>query len=306
MFTPVALPAPSTVSAYHGTVAYSRFDGKAFSLVVGGKVARVATRSVPFDVDLGPDASGRTVAVYSRCASDPNANFGAGAMSYPDGYAQGCRVFLYDPAVDRERPVANASGFMPAIWRDTVVYAVGSATGALYARVGGRTVRLNDGGRSFCRVNGRCEAGTSVSYSGVDIEGTRVAVAREVGGIGEAGGTQMVLTGIGRRPKVVEARENGISYLAMRFPSLRSGSLYYAETCAGDPGGCSQTFRRYSSSGVESVASSPSSYLTGFAQDGANAYFVRAPEDHWDKDFRRVCPCRLDVTVPRYRATSRR
>src|SRR3954447_2154250 len=143
---PVTLPAPSIVSAYHSTVAYSAYKNGLWSLVVGGKTVPVKPRRVPFDVDLGPDARGRTVAVYSRCASDPNPNFGAGAMAYPDGYAQGCQVYLYDPAARRERPVANAAGFMPAIWKDTVVYAVGSETGSLYARVQGRVRRVNDGG----------------------------------------------------------------------------------------------------------------------------------------------------------------
>src|SRR3954453_263478 len=106
-------------------------------------------------------------------------------MSYPDGYAQGCRVYLYDPAAQRERPLANASGFMPAIWRDTVVYAVGSSSGALYARVGGRARRLDGGPRA-----------RGVSYTGVDLEGSNVAVAREFPGSSDAGTTQMVLTGI--------------------------------------------------------------------------------------------------------------
>jgi hypothetical protein len=75
---------------------------------------------------------------------------------------------------------------------------------------------------------------------------------------------------------VIEARGNGISTLAMRFPSFSRGRLHHAETCAGDPGGCPQTLRRYSA-GDLSVARSPSLYLTGFAQDGADAYFVRTP-----------------------------
>jgi len=88
----------------------------------------------------------------------------------------------------------------------------------------------------------------------------------------------MVLTGIGRSPTVVEARGNGISSRAMRFPALRGGRLYFAETCAGDPASCSQTFRRYTiATRSPPTERSPSRYLTGFAQDGANAHFVRAP-----------------------------
>src|SRR4051794_41931788 len=77
---------------------------------------------------------------------------------------------------------------MPAIWKDTVVYAVGSATGSLYARVRGRVQRVNDGGRAFCRTRGRCGPGTSVAYTGVGPAGAPIAGPPEGGGGGGAGG----------------------------------------------------------------------------------------------------------------------
>src|SRR4051794_41697765 len=95
---------------------------------------------------------------------------------------------------------------MPAIWKDTVVYAVGSATGSLYARVRGRVQRVNDGGRAFCRTSGRCEPGTSVAYTGVDLAGTRIAGAREGRGVRGPGRTAMVPTTPWRPPPGVAAR----------------------------------------------------------------------------------------------------
>src|SRR4051812_13979462 len=126
----VALPGPTPVSAYHGTVAYSRLDKAkgTWSLVIRqdgqDSVAPVPPRAVPFDVDVGPDGGGRTVAVYSRCASEPSRYDGATAIRYP-GDARACRIYLYDPALRRERTIEGASGYMPAIWRTNLAYARG-------------------------------------------------------------------------------------------------------------------------------------------------------------------------------------
>src|SRR3954471_86572 len=69
---PLQLPGPSTVSAYRDTIAFSRLDlaTHRWSLMLrtGDAVTTVdiAPRGVPFDVNLGPGADGRPVAVYSR------------------------------------------------------------------------------------------------------------------------------------------------------------------------------------------------------------------------------------------------
>lgn len=316
---PVALPGPTTVSAYHGTIAYSRLDPGThrWSLMLRtGDVetpAKVTPRDVPFDVDLGPDARGATVAVYSRCRREPDVSAGDGAIAYPSR-ASGCRVHLYDPAAGSERAIAGAAGYLPAIWKHTLVFARGARDAALYARVSGVTRRLGEGGRRFCRTGGReCETGAGIAYTGVDVAGTRVAVAREITGIYDAPATQMVLTGIGHRPVVVEARANGVSFRAMRFPALDAGRLYYAETCAGDPASCLQQFRRYTiATGRLASARSPSLYLTGFAQSGRDAYFVRAQAD-WGETFEGVCQgfepgsattCTLGQEQPRYRTAT--
>src|SRR6185295_12203402 len=68
---------PTPVSAHAGRIVWSSFDPaqQAFFLTqsVGGVTSRVPVRprSVPFDVDLGPDVNGETVAAYSRCAREP-------------------------------------------------------------------------------------------------------------------------------------------------------------------------------------------------------------------------------------------
>jgi hypothetical protein len=311
---PLQLPGPTTVSAYRGTIAFSELSPAShrWSLMLrtGDTVtaANVAPRSVPFDVDLGPDAHGRTVAVYSRCATEPTPIPTTGAIAYPSR-ARGCRVYLYDPAAGTER--RRASGYLPAIWKGRIVLARGDRDAALYALASGRARRLDDGGRLFCRTHNReCERGSAVRYTGVDLAGSRVAVARELEGIGEFPATQMVLTGRGRRPVVVEARANGLSFRAMRFPTLDAGRLYYAEACAGDPASCLRLFRRYSiATGTLASAPSPSLYLVGFSQSGPDAHYVQAAADYGANSFENACQgeppdtttaCTLSHTRPRY------
>jgi hypothetical protein len=309
----VALPGPTTVSAYRGTLAFSRLDPAThmWSLVLRSgdaeTAAAVAPRSVPFDVDLGPDALGRTVAVYSRCARESSGD-SDGAVSYPGG-ARGCRIYRYDPSARQERAIGT--GYLPAIWHSTLAFARGDGSAALYARSSGRTRRLDDGGRVFCsaRRPTECQRGSAVSYTGVDVAGSRVAVARQLDGIYDAPATQMTLTGVARRPVIVESRANGVSFRAMRFPALEAGRLYYAETCAGDPASCLQLFRRYRiSTGALDSAPSPSLYLTGFSQTGRDAVFVRAAPDAWSEGpFEDAChgepngTCTLESARPAYR-----
>lgn len=85
-----------------------------------GRVDRlpVAERAVPFDVDLGPDARGRPVAVYSRCP-------GEAENAAPVG---GCNVYRLDLQRGRERTIrrastARSSEYAPAIWRGNLVFA---------------------------------------------------------------------------------------------------------------------------------------------------------------------------------------
>src|SRR5919108_6024701 len=67
----VAKPAP--VSFFAGRLVWSAFDPATNTYSLMTRVSDVTSavpvkpRAVPFDVDLGPDRNGNTVAVYSRC-----------------------------------------------------------------------------------------------------------------------------------------------------------------------------------------------------------------------------------------------
>ena len=93
----------------------------------------VAPSPFPFDVDLGTDATGRTVAVYSRCAAPtakPARSLGGRhrARSLGGVYRARCRLFELDPGDGRERPLREiaargVSQVRPAIDRGILAYA---------------------------------------------------------------------------------------------------------------------------------------------------------------------------------------
>lgn len=128
------LDRPTPVSGYGDQVAFSAWDGAAFRLTLWDRrsgtttTPRIAPRRVPFDVDLGPSATGGTTAVYSRCSIDPyyDASFAADRWSYTQG--RGCDVYRLDLATGRERRVPGAarrdfSEMLPTVWRDRVAFA---------------------------------------------------------------------------------------------------------------------------------------------------------------------------------------
>ena len=130
----VDLPVATPISGYGRALAWSTFDAadKRFRLMamVDGKTVavRVRPREVPFDVDLGPDAHGDLVAVYSRCRSEDNPSVGDPRAQFVPSVATGCVLWRYDFASKREtrlRGVARrgSSEYLPAIWKDTVAFA---------------------------------------------------------------------------------------------------------------------------------------------------------------------------------------
>ncbi len=96
-----------------GWLLYSRWDGAAYHLAIWraghGRDLAVPTQSTSFDADVGPDSSGRTSAVYSRCSGS-------------------CDLFVIGFDVgDLPRTVSNANTrghdeIAPSIWRGRLVF----------------------------------------------------------------------------------------------------------------------------------------------------------------------------------------
>jgi hypothetical protein len=106
----------SPVAAYGGWEAWSAFDEASGSYALtlrdpqgAVKAASLAPSDQPWDVSLGPDASGDVVAIYRSCGPD------------------GCDVRRLDVATGRDQALRSVSSpsydeATPAIWRSTVVF----------------------------------------------------------------------------------------------------------------------------------------------------------------------------------------
>ncbi len=124
----------TVVAAYAGWVVWSSFneDTHRWRLIgrrpgfAASEPFAISTRPVPFDVDLGPDGTGRPTAVYSRCRPehnniDPIVDTGAYLRS------RRCRIVKLDLATGRERTLYRRSGaslIYPTLWRNRLAYVV--------------------------------------------------------------------------------------------------------------------------------------------------------------------------------------
>lgn len=151
---------PSTVSAYAGWVAWSRYDSatRRWSLVArapGAAAAvpvKTASRTMPFDVDLGPDRRGRPVAVFSRCEFEHKPN-----PLVPIAYRlnRGCRIMQIDLTSARETlryQRRGSSVFLPTIWRSRLTYAIRTAGDDSTVRI---EDRVSEGRRISVQTLGR-------------------------------------------------------------------------------------------------------------------------------------------------------
>jgi hypothetical protein len=158
-------PQPPKISAFDGTAAWSTYENGAWHLVARrtGVLERlpVAPRSVPFDVDVGTDASGRMVATYSRCRREP-------PFVPPQG--RGCDLYAYDFFSRTERLLRGpstdtASEYMPSMEGGRIAFGrVRNARTDVY--VGAR--RVPGGTR-----NGDERTG----LTGLDLRATHLAIA---------------------------------------------------------------------------------------------------------------------------------
>lgn len=292
--------ASTPLSAYGGVLAYSQrsvLDGRFHLMFVQGGVtaaAPVAARAVPFDVDLGPDAHGRTVAVYSRCATEPRTSPGFDSPFFSPG--GGCRIFRLDLATGREALLhrthaAGRSEYLPVIWKQNVAFAStaddGRGVPELRLSLAGRAPRrLNAGPARACRrFKGRVEC-LSLSRTGpvsMDLRAEQLAFTWRYVDFGEGGTAHEVrLVRPGSNSRVVaRTGSGGLTAPVVGWPAFDGGALYYARACFGDPGGCGAGrfgVRRLSLRDGTTVNSRLVTRLTAwFTHDGPTDYELITP-----------------------------
>jgi hypothetical protein len=241
-------PAPPTagcslLSALRGRLLWTDFQTPSGQYVllsrVGGSrgisdFVDVPGRLKPFDADLGLDASGRTVAVYSRCKGDPR------------GPARGCAVFEYDFVAARESRLAprltSSRPLLPSIWHSRLAVVTRSSASAR-ARI--RICKL-PAHRGACRALPRGPLGvrprTNTGPTAIDLNGSRVVFGwfylTRTGGAGRR--TEILLAPdvtagpSGRLVRVARAGAGGAGSAAVFSPSIDRGRVYWArggQTC---------------------------------------------------------------------------
>jgi hypothetical protein len=249
---PAAAPAlaelsrATVVGAAGGFTAWSAYEGGAYRLVVRAPdgtqgPAPVATRKVPFDLDLGTDASGRVVAAYSRCTKEPTLVGGANATAPNYTSGGGCRVVLYDLASQRERTLPRSKGsssdVLPAVGGSRIAFISVPTARRLKGKAQLRwrtttsaTAKVLDTG-----VRRTGTASVSGGPAGVDTDGRRVAVVwrYEDHEFHDFNSVLRVGTFTGR-PRQVAFGVNGeaCNYHQVLAPTLTGTTVTYLESSA--------------------------------------------------------------------------
>jgi hypothetical protein len=195
----------TTVSAYGDVVAWSTYHpgSRRYKLTarVGTRVRElpIRSRTVPFDVDLGPGARGGVAAVYSRCRVDPDHILPGGSLPQPNySRGNGCDIYRYDFSTGREAKVLAVSGsssseYMPSIWGDRIAFArvyerrrgrAGAVTWVYTRRLvpGARTVRVPAGPWGYFDIDGVLKlphAAGGAGVMGMDLASRQLALAWE-------------------------------------------------------------------------------------------------------------------------------
>jgi hypothetical protein len=244
---------PTSLSSYRDWATWSRYDAthRAYQLMVRNRKDDVTAMDVaespqPFEVSLGPLASGGVGAVYPRCAN---------AVEH-----EGCRLeqlAIASPVAREERlPVpGGGSLFRPALWKGTVAFLRAVPKGGeghpveMFEWISGtkrlKALALPRNRPSATEIKEQPELRTTEGYIGeitaLALNGTQVAYTRLVA-FGEWDRSDLWVQRPGQQPKLIDRIDTGggaafgtRTYLA---PTIAGSWLYayrqYHETGLGD------------------------------------------------------------------------
>lgn len=295
--TQVADPTP--IASYDGHLVFSRADGRGgYELVQragSGPVQPVGvpSRSVPFDVDVGPTSGGRILAVYTRCKTEPQANRGYPSITeYQTG--KGCDVYKVDLDGGREARYSkvnatDATEFWPTYWKGRIgfarVYDHKRAYPYLYVKtVASRrpSQRMPGGQRKTC-ANGSCSDDRRSVPQALELYGTRLAFAWRFQGMREGPDYDLRLDTVGGGHRLMDhVNGGGLTSVPIGWPSFEGGRLFWTRGCFADTSGCQGRERlvksSYTGSIVELEARAPrpllsherDALMTGVLTDSSN------------------------------------
>lgn len=241
--------APSKVSHFGDMTAWSRLDPRTgdYRLVIHDgqreHLPLIEPRSVPFDVDLGPNRFGDVVATYSRCEREPRMRDRPPALP---GWAtgKGCDVFLYSlkgGSARKETKISGASTnesseFLPSAWRARVAFS------RVYERRDGRRgtlpylyVRaLEDPARSERQPGGSRGLSDLPGPTALDLYGRRLgfgwAYQRDTGR--QRDEIRLDTLDAGHR-LVAWVQDSARTDFAQLTPSMDRGDIFWGTDCQG-------------------------------------------------------------------------
>lgn len=303
----VTLPAATPIASYGGVSAWSTPGPDGYRLTVGteatSRMLPVPPRSVPFDVDLGPDEQGKVAAVYSRCTSEPLQPADNGGPQAPrpvvDGLpiftsgglpayttGRGCDIYRVEVGGGPEQRLAGASTTqasetLPTIWRDEIAFA--------------RVYEQRDGMRDGLQLNklpylyerrlggeggSRRQPGDSRGSSGapgpisLDLYGRHLGLLWEYDGRGQTPNVRARVVSSGKGSDVVATvGGGGMSRAWLTGTGFDAGRFLFGVECIGSQGGCSnaglhrKAARYRLSTGSLETAQLPGTALTAFSAD---------------------------------------
>jgi hypothetical protein len=281
------------IAAYGGRLLWSTYDGAngqyALTTRANGitSAVPVARRSVPFDADLGPDADGHVVAVYSRCTREITPSGSFAPSLYNRG--RGCDLYEFDFATAHETKLATASApraseFWPTIWKGTLAF--GRAYDGkpdypyVYARSltgSGPSTRQPGGPRNAC-ARGQCSDPRLSRPEDLELYGRRLGFTWRYAGFGEGLSTDIRMDTLGgAQVRVAHQGGGGLTQVELGWPAFESGRLEFSRGCFGDPGGCPGRYGLSSygiGSGATQTAPTDTPAILSHDRDGGVSYLL--------------------------------
>ncbi len=234
-------PAGSGVSAYGGWAAWTSAEpsGNTFRLMLRSPAGTIAPAAIapsggPFEVALGPRATGGVTAVYVRCA-EPQRSLGCAIYEFPLGQAGADERALAIPG--------GGSDTRPAIWKNRVAFVRESAPDGkrpdnIYVwTIGGgepSVARLEASRGSREAPGGGWPKGLTGEVTALTIGPREIAYVTSVEQ-GDFGATTLWYEPLGARPELIDQETSGAGNVcapAFLSPLLAGGWLYaYLHAC---------------------------------------------------------------------------
>lgn len=208
----------------------------------------VATRAVPFDVDLGPTSSGGVYALYSRCTTEPAWD----QVAMPPYYlGKGCAIYKLDLASGQEVRyskvnASNASQYWPTYWKGKVGFARTYANKPNRGYVYTKTI-------SSSTPSAQMSVGPTGQFPSygqqLELYGSRLAFGWFSQNSPATATWQLRLTQIGSSSAtVLDRTSGGESNVGLGWPAFGNGLITWLRYCVGDPGSCPGNVRLQQSS----------------------------------------------------------